>query len=249
MFATEIDTGSGALFARNQYNTEFADRVVFFDVDDKNRTVTGDRTEFIGRNGELSAPAAMMRTELSGKVGAALDPCAAISVNLELDDGQELETIFRLGVTGRRGTDDASNTVRSFRGSIIAQSSLDAVQKYWRKTLGTIQVETPDLALNILTNGWLLYQTLSCRLWARNGYYQSGGAFGFRDQLQDTMALVYAEPTLVRQHLLLCASRQFSRGRCPALVASTFRKRCAYKVFRRLSVAAFIGESLYYHNL
>jgi cellobiose phosphorylase len=209
---TEVDTGSGALFARNQYNTEFADRVVFFDVDDKNRIITGDRTEFIGRNGELSNPAAMTRTQLSGKVGATLDPCAAIQVNLELDAGQEHETIFRLGVTGRRGADDASNTVKSFRGSTIAQSVLNAVQKYWRKTLGTIQVETPDQSLNVLTNGWLLYQTLSCRLWARNGYYQSGGAFGFRDQLQDIMALVYAQPVLVRQHLLLCASRQFQDG-------------------------------------
>jgi cyclic beta-1,2-glucan synthetase len=209
---TEVDTRSGALFARNQYNTEFADRVVFFDVDDKNRIITGDRTEFIGRNGELSNPAAMTRTQLSGKVGATLDPCAAIQVNFELDDGQEHETIFRLGVTGRRGADDASKTVKSFRGSTIAQSVLDAVQKYWHKTLGTIQVETPDQSLNVLTNGWLLYQTLSCRLWARNGYYQSGGAFGFRDQLQDTMALVYAEPVLVRQHLLLCASRQFQDG-------------------------------------
>jgi cellobiose phosphorylase len=209
---TEVDTRSGALFARNSYNTEFADRVVFFDVDDKNRIITGDRTEFIGRNGELSNPAAMTRTQLSGKVGATLDPCAAIQVNFELDDGQEHETIFRLGVTGRRGADDASKTVKSFRGSTIAQSVLDAVQKYWHKTLGTIQVETPDQSLNVLTNGWLLYQTLSCRLWARNGYYQSGGAFGFRDQLQDTMALVYAEPVLVRQHLLLCASRQFQDG-------------------------------------
>ncbi|MBN1473358.1 MAG: hypothetical protein JW914_01970 [Syntrophaceae bacterium] len=209
---TEVDTGSGALFARNAYNAEFADRVVFFDVDDKNRTITGDRTEFIGRNGALSAPAAMTRTQLSGKVGAALDPCGAIQVNLELDTGQVQETIFRLGVTGRRGADDASNTVKSFRGSTIAQGVLEAVQEYWRKTLGIIQIETPDVSVNVLANGWLLYQTIACRLWARNGYYQSGGAFGFRDQLQDTMALVYAVPALVRQHLLLCASRQFQDG-------------------------------------
>jgi cellobiose phosphorylase len=209
---TEVDTGSGALFARNAYNTEFADRVAFFDVDDKNRNITGDRTEFIGRNGALSAPAAMTRTHLSGKVGATLDPCAAIQVNFELDAGQVQETIFRLGVTGRRGTDDASNTVKSFRGSTIAQGVLEAVQEYWHKTLGTIQIETPDLSVNVLANGWLLYQTIACRLWARNGYYQSGGAFGFRDQLQDTMALVYAVPALVRQHLLLCASRQFQDG-------------------------------------
>ncbi len=209
---TEVDTGSGALFARNAYNAEFADRVVFFDVDDKNRNITGDRTEFIGRNGALSAPAAMTRTHLSGKVGAALDPCGAIQVNLELDAGQVQETIFRLGVTGRRGADDASNTVKSFRGSTIAQSVLEAVQEYWYKTLGVIQIETPDASVNVLANGWLLYQTIACRLWARNGYYQSGGAFGFRDQLQDTMALVYAVPDIVRQHLLLCASRQFQDG-------------------------------------
>ncbi|NTW76727.1 MAG: cyclic beta 1-2 glucan synthetase, partial [Syntrophaceae bacterium] len=209
---TEVDIGSGALFARNLYNTEFSGRVAFFDVDDNNRNITGNRTEFIGRNGELSNPAAMTRTQLSGKVGASLDPCAAIQVNLELDDGQEQEVIFRLGVTGRRGADDASNTVRSFKGSTIAQSFLDAVQKYWHKTLGTIRVETPDPSLNVLANGWLLYQTQVCRLWARNGYYQSGGAFGFRDQLQDTMALVYTQPALVRQHLLLCASRQFQEG-------------------------------------
>ncbi len=209
---TEVDTGSGAIFARNLYNTEFADRVVFFDVDDSHRYVTGDRTEFVGRNGDLAGPAAMERTQLSGRVGAALDPCAAIQVILELEDGQESETIFRLGVTGRRGADDASSTVKSFRGSTLAAGALAAVQRYWRKTLGTIQVETPDASVNILANGWLLYQTISCRLWARNGYYQSGGAFGFRDQLQDTMALVYARPDLVRLHILLCASRQFPEG-------------------------------------
>jgi cellobiose phosphorylase len=210
--ATDVDTGSGAIFARNSYNTEFADRIVFFDVDDVNRMVTGDRTEFLGRNGELANPAAMTRAQLSGKVGAALDPCAAIQVNFELDNGQEHQTIFRLGVTGRRGADDASKTVKSFRGSTIAQSVLAEVQKSWKQTLGTIQIETPDQSLNVLANGWLLYQTLSCRLWARNGYYQSGGAFGFRDQLQDMMALIYAQPALVRAHLLLCASRQFQDG-------------------------------------
>ena len=209
---TEIDTGSGALFARNTYNPEFADRIVFFDVDAQNRNITCDRTEFIGRNGNLAAPAAMTRTQLSGKVGAALDPCAAIQVHIELDAGQENETIFRLGVAGRRGADDACNTAKSFRGSTIAKSALNGVQSYWQKTLGAIRVETPDASLNILTNGWLLYQTISCRLWARNGYYQSGGAFGFRDQLQDTMSLVYAQPALVRQHILLCASRQFPEG-------------------------------------
>jgi cyclic beta-1,2-glucan synthetase len=207
---TEIDPKSGALFARNPYNTEFADRVAFFDVDDATRTVSGDRTEFIGRNGTLRSPAAMTRTRLSGKVGAALDPCAAIQVPFELADGQEREFIFRLGVG--RDADDAGHLVHRFRGSAAARGALEAVWQHWNHTLGAVQVETPDPSLNVLTNGWLVYQTLACRLWARSGYYQPGGAFGFRDQLQDGMALVHAAPHLLREHLLRCAARQFPEG-------------------------------------
>ena len=209
---TEIDPLSGAFFARNAYNTEFADRVAFFDVDDINRTFSGDRTEFIGRNGTLKSPLAMTRTQLSNKVGAALDPCAAIQVSFELAEGEEREIIFRLGVAGRRGADDASRLVRSVRGSTAARSALEAVRQHWKHTLGAVQVETPDPSLNVLANGWLLYQTLACRLWARSGYYQSGGAFGFRDQLQDVMALIHTEPKLMREHLLRCAAHQFREG-------------------------------------
>ena len=209
---TEVDEGCGAIFARNQYNTDFADRVAFFDVDDPTRTITCDREEFIGRNKDNSSPDVLTRTRLSGRVGAGLDPCAAMQVKFGLNAGQERDVIFRLGVTGRRGADDAGNTVRVLRGSAVAQSELDAVHSYWKKTLDVVQVETSDPSVNIMANGWLLYQTISCRLWARNGYYQSGGAFGFRDQLQDVMALVYATPNLVRDHLLLCASRQFTDG-------------------------------------
>jgi cyclic beta-1,2-glucan synthetase len=207
---TEIDPGSGALFARNPYNTEFADRVAFFDVDDATRTVTGDRTEFLGRNGTLRDPAAMGRSGLSGKVGAALDPCAAFQVPFDLADGQEREIVFRLGVG--RDAGDAINLVNRFRGSASAQGALEAVWQYWKHTLGAVQVETPDPSLDVMINGWLLYQTLACRLWARNGYYQPGGAFGFRDQLQDVTALIHAEPHLMREHLLLSAGRQFREG-------------------------------------
>jgi len=209
---TEIDPASGAFYARNAYNTEFADQIAFFDVDDANRTYTGDRAEFIGRNGTLRNPAAMSYSRLSNQVGAALDPCAAIQVAFELADGEEREIIFRLGVAGRRGPDDAGKLVRSVRGSTAARNSLEAVRQHWKRTLGAVQVETPDPSLNVLTNGWLLYQTLACRFWARSGYYQSGGAFGFRDQLQDTMALIHAEPKLVREHLLRCAAHQFREG-------------------------------------
>jgi cellobiose phosphorylase len=152
----------------------------------------------------------MTRSRLSGKVGTALDPCAAIQVPFELADGQEREIVFTLGVG--RDIDDARNLVNRFRGSTAAREALDKVWQYWNHTLGAVQVETPDPSLNVLTNGWLLYQTLACRLWARSGYYQSAGAFGFRDQLQDVMALIHAEPHLLREHLLLCASRQFPEG-------------------------------------
>jgi len=207
---TEIDPRSGALYARNPYNTAFSERVGFLDVDSPTRNLSGDRTEFIGRNGTLRNPLAMSRARLSGKVGAGLDPCAAIQVVFDLADGQSRETVFRLGAG--RNVDDAGKLVQRFRGASAAREALDALRQHWQRTLGAVQVETPDLSLNVLTNGWLVYQTLACRVWARSGFYQSGGAFGFRDQLQDVMALIHAEPGLVREHLLLCASRQFQEG-------------------------------------
>jgi cyclic beta-1,2-glucan synthetase len=207
---TEIDSGSGAVFARNPYSTEFAERIAFFQTDDTYRTLSCDRTEFIGRNGTLRNPSAMSHSRLSGKVGAALDPCAAIQVSFELAERQEREIIFRLGVG--RDANDAGNLVRRFRGSTAARNALETVWQYWKHTLGAVQVETPDQSLNTMTNGWLIYQTLACRIWARSGYYQSGGAFGFRDQLQDLMALIHASPHLMREHILLCAGRQFKEG-------------------------------------
>jgi cyclic beta-1,2-glucan synthetase len=207
---TEIDARSGALFARNPYSAEFADRLAFFDVDDAKGNLSGDRTEFVGRNGTLGDPAAMRRSHLSGRVGPGLDPCGAIQVGFELATGEAREIVFRLGVG--RNADDAGRLVQRFRGPLAARSALEAVWQYWKHTLGAVQVETPDPSLNVLSNGWLMYQTVACRLWARSGYYQSGGAFGFRDQLQDVMALIHVEPGLVREHLLLCASRQFLEG-------------------------------------
>ncbi len=208
---TELDPVSGAMFARNAYNTEFAERIAFFDVDTANRTVTGDRTEFIGRNGSLENPAALGRVRLSGKAGAGFDPCSAIQVPLELAPGQEREVIFMLGVAGRRSA-DVSHLVHRYRGATAATRAFDAVRKHWDHTLSAVQIETPDTSINILANGWLMYQTIACRLWARSGYYQSGGAFGFRDQLQDVMALIHTEPHLLREQLLRCAAHQFVEG-------------------------------------
>ncbi|MFZ2960889.1 MAG: glucoamylase family protein [Candidatus Ozemobacteraceae bacterium] len=208
--STEINPLSGALFARNPYNADFGDRTAFFNVDGPTRTMSGDRMEFLGRNGTFANPGAMGRSHLSGKLGAGLDPCGAIQVAFELADGEEREIVFTLGAGN--DADDAANLAQRFRGAGAARKALEAVWQYWKHTLGAVSVETPDQSLNMLVNGWLLYQTLACRLWARSGYYQSGGAFGFRDQLQDVMALIYTEPRLVREHILLAAGRQFSEG-------------------------------------
>lgn len=208
---TEINPASGVLLARNPYSNEFSGRVAFFDTDDTVRSVTGDRTEFIGRNGGFRNPAAMMSANaLSGRVGAALDPCGAIRIPFELLDGQSREICFRLGAGFDTG--DAVNLARRFRGATVAHEILASVHRYWGHTLGAIQVETPDPSVNVMINGWLVYQVLACRLWGRSGYYQSGGAFGFRDQLQDVMSLVHAEPALIREHLLRSAARQFIEG-------------------------------------
>jgi len=198
------------MLARNAYNTEFGELVAVLDVDDSQRTLTGDRTEFLGRNCSMRAPSALKRTSLSGRVGAGLDPCGAIQVPLELADGEARTLIFRLGAG--RDAEDASAIIRRFRRSGSARSSFEGTAARWNHLLGAVVVDTPDHALNALANGWLLYQVISCRLWGRSGFYQSGGAFGFRDQLQDVMSLVHAAPDLLRAQLVTCASRQFREG-------------------------------------
>ncbi|MEO8207344.1 MAG: cyclic beta 1-2 glucan synthetase, partial [Chthoniobacterales bacterium] len=166
--------------------------------------------EFIGRNGNLEEPAALKRARLSGRVGAGLDPCGAVQVTFDLAAGQERETIFRLGVG--HNEEDVQSLIQRFRRVDASHSALEGVWNYWNHTLGAVKVDTPDPAVNVMANGWLLYQTLSCRLWGRTGFYQSGGAYGFRDQLQDVMALVHAEPKLTREHLIRAASHQFREG-------------------------------------
>ncbi len=214
---TELDADTGALFARNSYNTDFSGRTAFFDVDgeinDRAREVSADRADFFGPTGTLAAPAALVapaQTPLSGRVGAALDPCAALRVGVELAPGQTRVVVFRLGAG--KTPDEARELVRRWRRPEAAGEALEAVHTFWRHTLGAVQVQTPDPALNLLANGWLLYQAIASRLWGRTAFYQSSGAFGFRDQLQDVMALVHAAPALVREHLLRAASRQFVEG-------------------------------------
>ena len=207
---TEIESTTGTIIAKNPYNTEFPGRVTFFDVDERKKSFTNDRAEFIGRNQSLQNPYAMSRAKLSGKVGAGIDPCTAIQIPFELDEGEEKEIVFRLGT----GYDihDTIHLIKQFKGREKAASSLQKVKDFWKSTLGAIQVETPDDATNIFANHWITYQTLSSRLWGRSGYYQSGGAFGFRDQLQDVLSLLHAQPDLARNQILLAASRQFKEG-------------------------------------
>jgi cyclic beta-1,2-glucan synthetase len=207
---TEVDPRTGALLARNAYNTAFPGRIAFLDVNDGARTLTGDRKEFLGRNGSLAHPAAMKAARLSGRVGAGLDPCGAVQLVFDLAEGQERETVFRLGV-GRSPAEVAA-LIQRFRPADASRGALEGVWAHWNRTLGAVNVDTPDPAVNVMANGWLLYQTLGCRLWGRAGFYQSGGAYGFRDQLQDVMALVHAAPALTREHLLRAAARQFQEG-------------------------------------
>jgi cellobiose phosphorylase len=207
---TEIDLHSGAVLATNPYGRECANRVAFAQVSEIERSVTGNRTEFIGRNSLLSNPAAMRRKRLSGKTGAGLDPCAALQTKIDLEVGQHVEIVFIFGAA--QDTAEAQQLIERYSRPAGARQSLEAVWEFWSRTLGAVQVETPDIALNVLANGWLIYQTLSCRLWGRSGYYQSGGAYGYRDQLQDTMALIHATPWLAREQLLRCAEHQFIQG-------------------------------------
>lgn len=206
---TETTADNNTIFAKNAYSPEFSNRVAFFDTDDAD-SFSADRTEFIGRNGTLEHPEAMKYAGLSGKYGAALDPCATLQSVFDLGDGMQREIVFRIG-TGR-DMDEAKRIVHDFKGGGAAFSALEKVYGFWQHTLTQVQVETPDKALNILTNGWLLYQVISCRLWGRSGFYQSGGAFGFRDQLQDVAAVLHADASLVRRQILLAASRQFKEG-------------------------------------
>ncbi len=207
---SEHHSESGALLIRNRYNSAFSERVTFFKTDGPNLSFTADRSEFIGRNRSLENPQALHRKKLSGKTGAGIDPCAALQVKFDLLEGEEKTIVFQLG--NEKDILAVHSLILKFSEQSAVTQALQEVKEYWQHVLGAIQVVTPDSALNILANGWLAYQTLACRVFARSGFYQSGGAFGFRDQLQDVLALLHTQPQLARKQILLSASRQFAEG-------------------------------------
>jgi len=207
---TEIDGKTGAMFARNAWRREFGARVAFADLGGTHTAWTADRTEFLGRNGSPDQPAALAtRHRLSGRVGAGLDPCSALQATIEVPAGGRAEVVFFLGEAAN--PEQARELIVRYRARDVA-AVLRAVGERWDQVLGTVQVKTPDRPMDLLLNRWLLYQTLACRVWARSAFYQAGGAYGFRDQLQDVMALATAEPELAREHVLRAAARQFAEG-------------------------------------
>jgi len=208
---TEIEPETGALLARNPWNTAFGSRVAFADLAGRQTNWTGDRREFLGRNGTLDNPAALATEAppLSKRVGAGLDPCGVLQAPLGLDPDERVDIIFLLGEAATAA--EAQSLIASYRGGDLDAVFREVVQ-HWDDVLGTVQVTTPDRSMDIMLNRWLLYQTLACRLWARSAFYQASGAYGFRDQLQDGMALTLSRPAMTREHLLRAAARQFVEG-------------------------------------
>jgi cyclic beta-1,2-glucan synthetase len=206
----EFDNQTEAMLARNPYNTEFAERVAFLAGSKSIHGLTSDRTEFLGRVQGYRRPAALGLVGLSGTMKAGLDPCAALMLHIDLPPGGSEQVYFLLG----QGKDREAtlDLIKRYQNPEEASRAWDLVNEKWDELLGAVQVKTPDPAMDLLLNRWLLYQTLTSRIWGRTGFYQSGGAYGFRDQLQDVMALVHSAPEIARQHLIEAAHHQFEEG-------------------------------------
>jgi cyclic beta-1,2-glucan synthetase len=207
---TEFDEETQSMFARNYFDADFAAKIAFASVSERVAYYTADRREFLGRNGTISSPAALERAGLSGSIGATIDPCCALQVSVTLEPGEQRDIVMLLGAA------DSEDAVREIigrhRAPALAAQSVSANVDAWEKRLATIKVRTPEPTFDLMVNRWSLYQALSCRMWARSALYQSSGAFGFRDQLQDVMAFVYSDREVAREHIVRAASRQFVEG-------------------------------------
>ncbi len=207
---TNWDEDAQALMAHNRYHPEYGERVAFVAMVPQADSYGGDRSAFIGRNRSLANPQAMEMTRLTERTGAGFDPCAALRVAIEMAPGEQRDITCMLGQADSLA--QAREMIRSFREDRAFENAFDRTRAWWNALLGTLEVHTPELAADLLINRWLQYQSLSCRIWGRSAFYQSGGAFGYRDQLQDVMAFLYAMPELARDQILLAASRQFKEG-------------------------------------
>ena len=207
---TQWDPESRSLLARNARRADYNTTVAFATLIPEATSFTADRAEFLGRNGVWNRPRGLKRRGLSGRVGPGLDPCAALQVAVELGPDEQREIVFLLGQA--EDLEEVRSLALRFRAGGAVEEAFDAVRRWWDELLGQIEVITPISSVNYLLNRWLLYQTLACRVWGRTAFFQSGGAFGFRDQLQDVMALLYAAPSLAREHILCAAARQFVEG-------------------------------------
>jgi cyclic beta-1,2-glucan synthetase len=208
---TEVDPETGGVFAFNPWHREFGNRIAFVAWDAPADGLTCDRQEFVGRNGHLEAPVALTAdVSLSGRCGAGFDPCVALQREVQIEPESQIELTFVLGQAA--DADAARELIRRFRAVKEADTELLHVKQQWREILDRVQVETPDPQMNLILNHWLLYQTIVCRLYARSAFYQAGGAFGFRDQLQDVMALTITRPDLTRRQIVNASSHQFREG-------------------------------------
>ncbi|HEY3490487.1 MAG TPA: glucoamylase family protein [Candidatus Deferrimicrobiaceae bacterium] len=208
--ATQWDEESCGLFARNRYNPDYGERVAFAAITPRAESYGGDRTAFIGRNRSMTDPAGMEQTRLSQRTGAGLDPCAVLRVTIELAPGEQRDIHCVLGQAG--SATEARELLEGCREEMAFESAFDRTRDWWNALLGTVEVHTPEPSADLLVNRWLLYQALSCRIWGRSAFYQSGGAFGYRDQLQDALAFLHARSGLARDQILLAAGRQFREG-------------------------------------
>ena len=208
---TSFDAGTGTIYASNSFDPSFASWLAFHAISAPVTAHTASRREFLGRNGSPAAPAALVDGEpLGGKTGVGRDPCAALQCILELDPGETREIVLILGAAAT--ADEARRLVTELRVPRTARTALDRSIEGWSRRLSVVRVKTPEPSFDAMVNVWTLYQALACRMWGRTALYQSSGAYGFRDQLQDTMAFLHAEPALAREHLVRAASRQFVEG-------------------------------------